>query len=113
MQNINELFDNREFIIESMGYFNPLILEENTVVLSEGFIGGIVEKIKALGKIIQGWIQKLIDWVASKFGRNNSYSASTSSKPVKKSKSVQELEKMEENIDEDLNEVKELSQKNE
>ena len=84
MQNINELFDNKEVIIESMGYFNPLILEENTVVLSEGFIGGIVEKIKALGKLIQGWIQKLINWVASKFGRNNSYSAQTSSKPIKK-----------------------------
>ena len=113
MQNINELFDNKEVIIESMGYFNPLILEENTVVLSEGFIGGIVEKIKALGKLIQGWIQKLINWVASKFGRNNSYSAPTSSKPIKKSKSIQELEKMEEDIDEDLNEVEELSQKNE
>lgn len=38
MQNINELFDNRDMIIESIGYFNPLILEENAVVLSEGLV---------------------------------------------------------------------------
>ena len=114
MQSINELFDNRDMIIESMGYFNPLVVEEyNNVVVTEGIVGGIVEKIKALGKMIKGWIQKLIDWVAGKFGRNNSYSAPTSSKPIKKSKSIQELEKMEEDIDEDLKEVEELSQKNE
>lgn len=114
MRNINELFDNRDMIIESMGYFNPLIVGEyNNVVVTEGIIGGIVEKIKALGKMIKGWLQKLIDWVAGKFGRNNSYSTPVSSKPVKKSKSVQELEKIEEDIDKDLNEVGELSQKNE
>ena len=69
MNNINELFNERDTIIESMGYFNPLILEENNVILTEGIIGGLVEKIQALWKMIKGWITKLIDFVSSKFKR--------------------------------------------
>ena len=69
MKNINELFNERDMIIESMGYFNPLILEENNVVLTEGVVGGLVEKIQALWKMIKGWITKLIDFVSSKFRR--------------------------------------------
>ena len=69
MNNINNLFNERDCIIESMGYFNPLILEENNVILTEGIIGGLVEKIQALWKMIKGWIKKLIDFVASKFSR--------------------------------------------
>ena len=44
MNNINDLFNERDMIIESMGCFNPLILEENNVILTEGIIGGLVEK---------------------------------------------------------------------
>ena len=71
MNNINDLFNERDMIIESMGYFNPLILEENNVILTEGFVGGLVEKIQSLWKMIKGWITKLIDFVSSKFKRNN------------------------------------------
>ena len=67
MNNIKDLFNERDCIIESMGYFNPLILEENNVILTEGIIGGLVEKIQALWKMIKGWITKLIDFVSSKF----------------------------------------------
>lgn len=67
MNNINDLFNERDMIIESMGYFNPLILEENDVVLTEGIVGGIVEKIQALWKMIRGWITKLIDFISNKF----------------------------------------------
>ena len=67
MNNINELFNERDTIIESMGYFNPLILEENNVILTEGIIGGLVEKIQALWKMIRGWITKLIDFISNKF----------------------------------------------
>ena len=69
MNNINDLFNERDCIIESMGYFNPLILEENNTILTEGVVGGLVEKIQALWKMIKGWIKKLIDFVASKFSR--------------------------------------------
>ena len=67
MNNIHDLFNERDMIIESMGYFNPLILEENNVILTEGIVGDIVEKIQALWKMIKGWITKLIDFVSSKF----------------------------------------------
>lgn len=84
MQNINELFDNRDMIIESMGYFNPLIVGEyNNVVVTEGIVGGIVEKIKALGKMIKGWLQKLIDWVAGKFNNLGGKSKKSESKDKK------------------------------
>ena len=69
MNNINDLFNERDMIIESMGYFNPLILEENNVILTEGVVGGLVEKIQALWKMIKGWITKLIDFVSSKIGK--------------------------------------------
>ena len=108
MQNINELFDNRDMIIESMGYFNPLILEENAVVLSEGFIGGIVEKIKALGRIIQGWIQKLINWVAGKFSRGGGGGGgSTSSSSTTTASKASSNKK----ADTQMNEIKEISDK--
>ena len=67
MNSINDLFNERDMIIESMGYFNPLILEENNVILTEGIVGGLVEKLKALYEMIKGWITKLIDFVSSKF----------------------------------------------
>ena len=67
MNNIKDLFNERDMIIESMGYFNPLILEENNVILTEGVVGGLVEKIQALWKMIKGWITKLIDFISSKF----------------------------------------------
>ena len=107
MQNINELFDNRDMIIESMGYFNPLILEDNAVVLSEGFIGGIVEKIKALGRLIQGWIQKLINWVAGKFSRGGSGGGSTSSSSTTTASKAASNKK----ADAQMNELKEISDK--
>ena len=108
MQNINELFDNRDMIIESIGYFNPLILEENAVALSEGFIGGIVEKIKALGRIIQGWIQKLINWVAGKFSRGGSGGGgSTSSSSTTTASKAASNKK----ADTQMNELKEISDK--
>lgn len=106
MQNINELFDNRDMIIESIGYFNPLILEENAVVLSEGFIGGIVEKIKALGRIIQGWIQKLINWVAGKFSRGGGGGSTSSSSTTTASKASSNKK-----ADTQMNEIKEISDK--
>ena len=71
MNNINDLFNERDMIIESMGYFNPLILEENDVILTEGIIGGLVEKIQALWKMIKGWITKLIDFISSKFRKGS------------------------------------------
>ena len=89
MQNINELFDNRDMIIESMGYFNPLIVGEyNNVVVTEGIVGGIVEKIKALGKMIKGWLQKLIDWVAGKFNNLGIGKSKKSESKDKKSDSL-------------------------
>lgn len=89
MRNINELFDNRDMIIESMGYFNPLIVGEyNNVVVTEGIIGGIVEKIKALGKMIKGWLQKLIDWVAGKFNNLGIGKSEKSESKDKKSDSL-------------------------
>lgn len=42
MNNINDLFNERDMIIESIGYFNPLILEEHDVILTEGIAGGLV-----------------------------------------------------------------------
>lgn len=69
MNNIKDLFNERDCIIESMSYFNPLILEEHNTILTEGIIGGLVEKIQALWKMIKGWIKKLIDFIASKFSR--------------------------------------------
>ena len=72
MNNINDLFNERDMIIESMGYFNPLILEEHDVILTEGIVGGVVEKIQALWKMIKGWITKLIDFVSSKFRKGKS-----------------------------------------
>ena len=36
MNNMDDLFNKRNMIIESMGYFNPLILEEKNVILTEG-----------------------------------------------------------------------------
>ena len=82
MNNINDLFNERDSIIESMGYFNPLILEENNVVLTEGVVGGLVEKIQALWKMIKGWITKLIDFVSSKFKRTSTGKIKNISKSV-------------------------------
>ena len=93
MNNINDLFNERDMIIESMGYFNPLILEENNVVLTEGIVGGLVEKIQALWKMIKGWITKLIDFISNKFGKgkptttNNNKSQKSEEKDRKESAS--------------------------
>ena len=80
MNNINDLFNERDCIIESMGYFNPLILEENNTILTEGIIGGLVEKIQALWKMIRGWITKLIDFISNKFGKGKIMTGDNNSK---------------------------------
>ena len=107
MQNINDIFRERQCIIESMGFFNPLILEENNVVVTEGIIGGIIEKLKALFAMIKGWIDKLIDFIASKFGRGSSGggggSTSSSSTTVPKASNKK--------ADKQMNELKEISNK--
>ena len=92
MNNINDLFNERDMIIESMGYFNPLILEEINVILTEGIIGGLVEKIQALWKMIKGWITKLIDFISSKFRKgkpttDNAYEGEHVTKDRKESSS--------------------------
>lgn len=116
MKNINELFNNRDMIIESIGYFNPLILEEcDNVVITEGFVGGIVEKIKALGRLIKKWIQKIIDWVADKLGMRSKQPYDTKNKNDEKKvsdveKELEEIEKTKKDLDKDS---KELNKENE
>ena len=101
MNNINELFNERDMIIESMGYFNPLILEENNVILTEGFVGGLVEKIQALWKMIKGWITKLIDFVSSKFKRTSTGKIKNISKSVDENN--KRLTKMINDMQDDIN----------
>ena len=113
MNNINNLFNERDCIIESMGYFNPLILEENNVILTEGIIGGLVEKIQALWKMIKGWIKKLIDFVASKFsrGKKQGGKVNVSDNPQSKENSseggnkISEIQKTNQEIEKEKKEI--------
>lgn len=75
MIDIETLLKEKDYIIESIGYFNPLIMEEHNVVVTEGILGSIAETIKKLYEMIKGWIEKLIDFVASKFNRSNKQSS--------------------------------------
>ena len=117
MNNINDLFNERDCIIESMGYFNPLILEENNVILTEGVIGGLVEKIQALWKMIKGWINKLIDFVASKFGRGKKQGGkvNVSDNPQSKEKSseggnkISEIQKTNQEIKKEKEEIQKVN----
>ena len=111
MNNINDLFNERDMIIESMSYFNPLILEEHDVILTEGIVGGVVEKIQALWKMIKGWITKLIDFVSSKFKRNT---ASSDSNKVNNEikKVINDINKQTEEIVNERNDIKQKIEKN-
>ena len=116
MNNINDLFNERDMIIESIGYFNPLILEENNVVLREGVVGGLVEKIQSLWKMIKGWITKLIDFVSSKFKRNRNTTTSGDSDSNKVNNEIKEvikdINKQTEEITNERNEIKKQIEKN-
>lgn len=115
MQSIDEIISERDIIIESMGYFNPLILEEHNVIVTEGIIGGIVQKLQALAKMIKGWIEKLINFVAGLFGKgkkkSKSEEASDSDIEVAEKtleevvKIIDEIMDIKENIDKDNNKV--------
>ena len=117
MNNINNLFNERDCIIESMGYFNPLILEENNVILTEGIIGGLVEKIQALWKMIKGWINKLIDFVASKFsrGKKQGGKVNVSDNPQSKENSseggnkISEIQKTNQEIEKEKKEIQKVN----
>lgn len=86
MNNINDILDNRDIIIESMSYFNPLILEEHNAIVTEGILGNIAETIRKLFDIIRGWISKLIDFVASKFSSKRKKNKKSSSDDKSKTK---------------------------
>lgn len=112
MNNINDLFNERDMIIESMGYFNPLILEENNVILTEGIVGGLVEKIQALWKMIKGWITKLIDFVSSKFKRNKNISNNSNKVNSEIKEIVDDINKQTEEIVNERDEIKKQIDKN-
>ena len=112
MNNINDLFNERDCIIESMGYFNPLILEENNIVLTEGIVGGLVEKIQALWKMIKGWITKLIDFVSSKFRRKNNISNNSNKHNNEIKEIIDDINKQTEEIENERNDIKEKIEKN-
>ena len=112
MHNINDLFNERDMIIESMSYFNPLILEENNVILTEGFVGGLVEKIQALWKMIKGWITKLIDFVSSKFKRKNNTSNNSNKVNNEIKEVINDINKQTEEIVNERNDIKQKIEKN-
>lgn len=112
MNNINDLFNERDMIIESMGYFNPLILEEHDVILTEGIVGGVVEKIQALWKMIKGWITKLIDFVSSKFKRKNNISNNSNKVNSEIKEIVDDINKQTEEIVNERNDIKQKIEKN-
>ena len=112
MYNINDLFNERDMIIESMGYFNPLILEEHDVILTEGIVGGVVEKIQALWKMIKGWITKLIDFVSSKFKRKNNISNNSNKVNSEIKEIVDDINKQTEEIVNERNDIKQKIEKN-
>lgn len=117
MNNINELFNERDCIIESMSYFNPLILEEHNTILTEGIIGGLVEKIQALWKMIKGWIKKLIDFIASKFsrGKKQGGKVNVSDNPQAKEQSseggntIAEIQKTNQELEKEKEEVQKVN----
>ena len=117
MNNINDLFNERDYIIESMSYFNPLILEEHNTILTEGIIGGLVEKIQALWKMIKGWIKKLIDFIASKFsrGKKQGGKVNVTDKPQAKEKSsdggnpIAEIQKTNQELEKEKEEVQKVN----
>ena len=112
MHNINDLFNERDMIIESMGYFNPLILEEHDVILTEGIVGGVVEKIQALWKMIKGWITKLIDFVSSKFKRKNNTSNNSNKVNNEIKEVINDINKQTEEIVNERNDIKQKIEKN-
>ena len=112
MNNINDLFNERDMIIESMGYFNPLILEEHDVILTEGIVGGVVEKIQALWKMIKGWITKLIDFVSSKFKRKNNTSNNSNKVNNEIKEVINDINKQTEEIVNERNDIKQKIEKN-
>ena len=112
MHNINDLFNERDMIIESMGYFNPLILEEHDVILTEGIVGGLVEKIQALWKMIKGWITKLIDFVSSKFKRKNNTSNNSNKVNNEIKEVINDINKQTEEIVNERNDIKQKIEKN-
>ena len=112
MNNINDLFNERDMIIESMGYFNPLILEEHDVILTEGIVGGVVEKIQALWKMIKGWITKLIDFVSSKFKRKNNISNNSNKVNNEIKEVINDINKQTEEIVNERNDIKQKIEKN-
>ena len=112
MYNINDLFNERDMIIESMGYFNPLILEEHDVILTEGIVGGVVEKIQALWRMIKGWITKLIDFVSSKFKRKNNISNNSNKVNSEIKEIVDDINKQTEEIVNERNDIKQNIEKN-
>lgn len=117
MNNINDLFNERDIIIESMGYFNPLILEEHNTILTEGIIGGLVEKIQTLWKMIKGWIKKLIDFIASKFsrGKKQGGKVNVTDNPQAKEKSsdegnpIAEIQKTTQELEKEKEEVQKVN----
>lgn len=117
MNNINELFNERDMIIESMSYFNPLILEEHNTILTEGIIGGLVEKIQTLWKMIKGWIKKLIDFIASKFsrGKKQGGKVNVSDNPQAKEQSseggntIAEIQKTNQELEKEKEEVQKVN----
>lgn len=112
MYNINDLFNERDMIIESMCYFNPLILEEHDVILTEGIVGGVVEKIQTLWKMIKGWITKLIDFVSSKFKRKNNISNNSNKVNSEIKEIVDDINKQTEEIVNERNDIKQKIEKN-
>ena len=112
MNNINDLFNERNMIIESMGYFNPLILEENNVILTEGIVGGLVEKIQALWKMIKGWITKLIDFVSSKFKRKNTVSDNSNNVNDEIKEIIRDINKQTEEFENERKEIRKQIEKN-
>ena len=117
MHDINDLFNERDMIIESIGYFNPLILEEHDVILTEGIVGGLVEKIQALWKMIKGWIKKLIDFIASKFsrGKKQGGKVNVTDNPQTKEKSsdegnpIAEIQKTNQELEKEKEEVQKVN----
>ena len=117
MNNIKDLFNERDMIIESMSYFNPLILEEHNTILTEGIIGGLVEKIQALWKMIKGWIKKLIDFIASKFsrGKKQGGKVNVSDNPQAKEQSseggnpIAEIQKTNQELEKEKEEVQKVN----
>lgn len=117
MNNIKDLFNERDCIIESMSYFNPLILEEHNTILTEGIVGGLVEKIQALWKMIKGWIKKLIDFIASKFsrGKKQGGKVNVTDNPQAKEKSsdegnpIAEIQKTNQELEKEKEEVQKVN----